>query len=133
MDKYSEDIQFLHNLANTYSFFLNHSHFERCKMISLMVLIYISLMTDNVEHIFLYLLAISISSLENCPFKSLVNFLIGLLCFFFLLLFCPWVVGFPYIFCKLSIFACSFGVISMKSWNNVYLFGEELNYQVSKM
>lgn len=63
-------------------FFFNHSHFERCKMISLMVVIYISLMTNNVEHIFLYLLAISISSLEKCPFKSLVNFLIGLLCFF---------------------------------------------------
>ena len=62
--------------------FFNHSHFERCEMISFMVLIYISLMTNNIEHIFLYLLAISISSLEKCPFKSLVNFLIGLLCFF---------------------------------------------------
>ena len=81
MDEYSEDFQFLHNLANTY-FFFNHSHFERCEMISFMVLIYISLMSNNIEHIFLYVSAISISSLEKCPFKSLVNFLIGLLCFF---------------------------------------------------
>ena len=63
-------------------FFFNHSHFERWEMISLMALIYISLMTNNVEHIFLYLLTISISSLEKCPFKPLTNFSIGLLWFF---------------------------------------------------
>ena len=60
MDKYSEDFQFLHNLANTSFFFFNHSHFERWEMISLMALIYISLMTNNVEHLSMCLFAIHI-------------------------------------------------------------------------
>ena len=49
------------------------------------VLIYISLMIDNVKHFFIYPLAICMS-LEKCLFKPLVNFLIELLGlgFFFL-------------------------------------------------
>ena len=49
----------------------------RCYLI--VILIYISLMTTNVKHLFMYLLAFSVSSLEKCLFKYFAHFLTGLL------------------------------------------------------
>ena len=69
--------RFLHILSNTYfPFRFIMAILVVVRWCLILILICISLMTDDVEQLFMYLLAIYIA-LEKCPFQSIVHFLIG--------------------------------------------------------
>ena len=81
----------------------------------LVVLIYISLIINDLEHLLIYLLSILMSSLEKCLFRSSTYFLIKLFCCWWCFFFCK-VVWFLHIFCIVLMLSRS--VVSNSLWHH---------------
>ena len=59
--------------SSTHCYYFDQRHLSEFEVVTPVVWVYISLMADDIEHLFMYLLAICISPLKKCPFTSFAH------------------------------------------------------------
>ena len=125
---------FLHTLSRIYCKLFYDGHSDWCGWYLIVVLICISLIMSNVEHLFMSLLAIYMSSLEKWLFRYFSHFLIGLflwcwvvwaVCIFWKLMLCQLFhlpLFSPILRAVFTLFIVSFAVEKLLSLNRFHLF-----------
>ena len=98
-----------------------------------MVLVLVFLMISDIEHLFMYLFAICMSSLEKCVFRSSVHFQFGLFAFFAIVFYeflkiCIFQILFPYIY-DLQIFSPIL-LVAFSSFDGFLCFAKGFQFDV---
>lgn len=96
------------------SLLFDHSHPSKVKWYLIVVLVCITLMTNNGEHLFMCILAISVSLLESVYSDPLPIFKLGYLsfhCWILRVLFISWILV-PYQVCHLQLFSLILWIVS---------------------